>query len=805
MTALDGIADQLREWRLAAGSPSFTELARRVGVLRAGAAGPTRHHAPGRVTVYDCFRDGRSRIDVELVVDLARALGVHGAELAAWQARCAEAMRPPRDHGLVTATTVLPSPAEPGVDTAAEHVHGHRVLLAGMGGSGKTQAALRLLARWRREGRVEHVLSLRIDGPAATNGAVVHAATDELGLPLTSDPADTVARLLQRLERTRTALLIDDLASAEQVRPLLAHPSEVPVVATSRQALAIPELERLDLALWSAAKVTAYLEAVVGVDRTAAEPRATRALAELTAGLPLVAALVAARVRASPEWSLWDHAAALQERRAGDRVEDAVRVCLDATLDGLSPAARDLLRTLASGPRTGMRLATLGAASIAPVPTAVAELQDAYLLGRGDERHRLHDVARGYARSRATDEEPPSVRTGREDLLLDRMCAEAWGVGGQLSPSDVESRRFSREPVEVAAPHAWLSEDLPGAMELAFTARGRRPEATVELAEALGTAVVRAGLSALSDRLHTEAREVALLMDDPLAEVRARCALATTAVRNGRNDVSLAELDALATRTGDDLALIRLGNLRGIVAMREGRQEEGLTAFRAAYDLAQTSARPTLLPAMANNLAQVLAGAGEVEESLAWAYRAVAAARESGHRGMVGQGLATLSWAQRLVGQYADASTSARAAIVEAELAGEVYALVNALCELGESLTCAGDPAQALEQFHRAEAIAGDRGLDAQEAALHNGVGSALLALGDRAGASQRFHAALAGQHDSPLEPATALHQLGRLAMDTDPARARDLFEQALGVLGDGFDQAARRIRDDLALVTARA
>ena len=54
---LDDLAAELRRLRALVGSPSYADLARRIGTLRAERGQP--HTAPGRITVYDAFRDGR--------------------------------------------------------------------------------------------------------------------------------------------------------------------------------------------------------------------------------------------------------------------------------------------------------------------------------------------------------------------------------------------------------------------------------------------------------------------------------------------------------------------------------------------------------------------------------------------------------------------------------------------------------------------------------------------------------------------------------------------------------------------------
>ncbi|WP_157894775.1 hypothetical protein [Streptantibioticus cattleyicolor] len=72
---LDVVAECLALLRQEAGNPSYTTIARRVSAARAARGVPAEERTPGRVTVYDCFRAGRRRMDVELLSDIVRALG----------------------------------------------------------------------------------------------------------------------------------------------------------------------------------------------------------------------------------------------------------------------------------------------------------------------------------------------------------------------------------------------------------------------------------------------------------------------------------------------------------------------------------------------------------------------------------------------------------------------------------------------------------------------------------------------------------------------------------------------------------
>lgn len=82
----DALAEDLRALRHAAGSPSFTEIAVRVGQVREARGTDPGRARPARTTVYDTFRAGRSRMDGALVADIAEALDAPDPQ--SWRDRC---------------------------------------------------------------------------------------------------------------------------------------------------------------------------------------------------------------------------------------------------------------------------------------------------------------------------------------------------------------------------------------------------------------------------------------------------------------------------------------------------------------------------------------------------------------------------------------------------------------------------------------------------------------------------------------------------------------------------------------------
>lgn len=89
----DDIAADLRALRARRGETSFAEISRRISVHRRSQGVPDVAATPPRSTVYNAFRDGRARMDAELVREIALALGESEARADEWHERCTNARR----------------------------------------------------------------------------------------------------------------------------------------------------------------------------------------------------------------------------------------------------------------------------------------------------------------------------------------------------------------------------------------------------------------------------------------------------------------------------------------------------------------------------------------------------------------------------------------------------------------------------------------------------------------------------------------------------------------------------------------
>lgn len=104
-TPLDEIARDLQLLRVRAGGVSYAEISARIARLRESRGLPPERARVARSSVFDAFREGRARLNADLVADIALALGEDEAAADTWRTRVAAA------H--------LPSPSAPAPDDPA--------------------------------------------------------------------------------------------------------------------------------------------------------------------------------------------------------------------------------------------------------------------------------------------------------------------------------------------------------------------------------------------------------------------------------------------------------------------------------------------------------------------------------------------------------------------------------------------------------------------------------------------------------------------------------------------------------------
>jgi energy-coupling factor transport system substrate-specific component len=84
----DGLIRRLQDHRDSVGSPSFRVLAERVAAARVENGVNPYAARVGKTTVYDCFQLGRVRVNLDLVREVARAMGASSVEVDDWIESC---------------------------------------------------------------------------------------------------------------------------------------------------------------------------------------------------------------------------------------------------------------------------------------------------------------------------------------------------------------------------------------------------------------------------------------------------------------------------------------------------------------------------------------------------------------------------------------------------------------------------------------------------------------------------------------------------------------------------------------------
>jgi len=320
----------------------------------------------------------------------------------------------------------------------------------GMAGIGKTalavHAAHRLADRYP-DGQLFFDLHAHTAGAQPVEPDVaLEMLLRMLGIPAAAIPEgleQRTARWRTELARRRVLVVLDNAASAAQVRPLLPGTPRCLALITSRRRLGVIEgATVVSLDVLPAGDALHLFGAVAGPARVAAEPAAAAEVIELCGYLPLAIRIAGTRLAQRPNWTVASLAHRLRaetgrlpELTLGDR---GVGLAFAMSYAHLSPTQQQLFRLLGLHP--GADFDRYSAAALADVPPRRAEslleaLVDAHLLRHSaNGRYTFHDLLREYAHGLArTDGDEPLAR------LHDYFLAAATSAGDLISR---EARRF---------------------------------------------------------------------------------------------------------------------------------------------------------------------------------------------------------------------------------------------------------------------------------------------------------------------------------------------------------------------------
>ncbi|WP_254896666.1 BTAD domain-containing putative transcriptional regulator [Amycolatopsis sp. Hca4] len=287
-----------------------------------------------------------------------------------------------------------------------------------------------------------------------------------------------------RLAGRRVLLVLDDAATAAQVRPLLPADAGCAVLVTTRGRL--PELagaKHVELPVFGEREATRLLAELAGPERVAGEPAEAAAIVRCCGYLPLAIRIAGARLAGRQAWSLRtlhdrlaDESSRLSELRVGDL---GVRPSFELSLRQLPPAARTAFgRSAVLGAQdfpSWVVDALLDRAGTHDVLDVLVDANLVSLTGRdasGQPRYRLHDLLRCYASELLAEEPVPDAPLTR---VLSVLLALAKTAAAGLPPA---FGAMTGPPVPSGAvPHGLVTDPLGW-----FTAERKLLAAAVQLA-----------------------------------------------------------------------------------------------------------------------------------------------------------------------------------------------------------------------------------------------------------------------------------------------------------------------------------
>jgi DNA-binding SARP family transcriptional activator/tetratricopeptide (TPR) repeat protein len=629
------------------------------------------------------------------------------------------------------------------------------------------------------------------------------------GPDIPPDLEDRAARYRSLVAGRRMLVMLDNVGSMEQVRPLLPGTPACQTVVTSRDSLAgLVAREgalRLDLDLLPAADAAGLLRALIG-ERAVADPAATRELAAQCSRLPLalrVAAELAAARPAVPLAGLVTELADQQARldlldAAGDS-RTAMRAVFSWSYQHLDPLAARTFRLVGLHP--GLDLDRYAAAALiggtaAQAERALGTLTRAHLTqDTGPGRYGLHDLLRAYARDLACATDSESGQQAALTRLFDHYLHTAATAMDTLFPAERHRRPRIPQPdsppppvADSAAALTWLETERANLLAVAVhsACHGWADHAT-RLATTLFRYLDSGGYYPEATTIHGQARLAARQVGDRTAEAEALVSLGVLGLEQGCQPQAAAHLLqglALFRQAGDRSGEVRaLGNL-GILRLRLGHYEDATGHFQEALALSRGGSDQRGQAHMLASLGEIDLRQGRYEQAIGRIKQALALFRETGNRTGEAHALSSLGEVCVRQGSFGQADSHLCQALALFRETGDRAGEAQVLIVLGDANLWQGRYDQAADYHRRSLAVCREIGYQSREVAALNGLGEVALATGQIADACAQYAAALEGAARSEkYQQARAHNGLARAhhaAGDLGPARHH--WNQALAL-----------------------
>jgi len=692
--------------------------------------------------------------------------------------------------------------------------------LNGMGGVGKTALAIHVAHRVS-ESFPDGQLFLDLHGHTAGLEPLrpldaLHQMLRSLDVPPQAIPeelAECAALYRSTLAGSKTLIVLDDAAGADQVRPLLPAEPGCFVLITSRAILTgLDDARTIGLDLLSVADSVALLRKVAGPNRVPEDDPALTELVDLCGRIPLGIRIAGARLRHNRNLRVEDLVARL--RSDGDRLENLrdedrnLTALFDASYADLDEAERRLFRLLGHMP--GPDADVYAAANLIGTDLRTAEslleslLEHNLVLRPEDGRYRLHDLLRVYARARADN--APEDTDAALTRLLDYYRHTSLAADRLLTS---RVRAHLTDEIVGAAPEsapefpdeddalAWCATELSNLLAV-LAVEGISPARRIALTTALATFLFRRGPWPLAAELHQKAASVAHEAGDALSEGEALIQLCQVQQASGQVRAAIETCDRA-------LAVFRsVGNLRGTAVALDYAADVRISAgeFDVAMDLGEQAYTAYRELGDKRGMADAQWSLGRVKQRLVSAAvgaeylkRALGLYEEIG----ITAGVAVINFElARMafnVGRYAEAAERASGSVHIFREKGYRQNECIGTLDLAHILSALGRFAEATELLDAGVLIAREIGFRVGETIALSNRGKIHMAMGDFQAAADASSAALEIYREVGDQYGQVLmcHDLGSYKHALgDYAGARELLDEALTLLGEMSDAEMR-------------
>ncbi|WP_050375163.1 AfsR/SARP family transcriptional regulator [Streptomyces acidiscabies] len=616
-------------------------------------------------------------------------------------------------HAELRALGALGEAADDGTVISVESVN----TVSGMAGVGKTAVALYGAHRLaKRYPAAQLYLDLRGHSPVGEPldpGAALATLLRLLGTPAETVPVELEGRIAlwrTTLAHRRAVIVLDDAASAEQVKPLLPGGSPSLTIVTSRRHLTgLPHARHIPLDVLPTDDAIALFRAFAGEHRTGDIAQVTRII-RLCGNLPLAIELVASRFRAHPSWTpttLADRLSRAEDRlseiRDADR-EEMVRA-LDLTYQTLEEEQRIAFRRLSLHP--GPEITAESAAAALDMSMFKAErllegLLSCHLLREPvNDRYQYHDLLRAYGHARSHADDTPQDRADVLDRLTDFWATSAQDADRLAYGSRTAPHRPRWSDARTAK--AWLATERVNLLAVEQNARDRgRTGAAARIACAI------AGF--LNEECYWQDTRTVLepavahwpLTGDQAALCRALLRLSTAhanvaqypeAAESGERALLIARTAGDVESEGEVLRML------GVLKWHLGDLHSALAHFQEAYTIVAQAGDPDAIGRVHNNLAVIHQFLGEHEHALAHFQKSLACFTEAGDHAAVGKSLNNIGDLYMRTGDVESALRSFEESLALLENSGSRHDRATVRGSLADALTEHGDTSAAFPLY----------------------------------------------------------------------------------------------------------